>query len=131
MYFADPTVTPVATQVTISAIVVALLQWLKQSPWFPWLTTESEKLNRVIAAMLAAFTAIGIHIAWNHGAAPGTYMVEVSGLTLMGVLSGMWAWAKSFVFQQIIFRATVKPAPLKTPATAEKVAQAQAAPLAK
>lgn len=121
MYFADPTVTPVATQVTISAIVVAALQWLKGSSWFPWLTTESEKANRAVAAVLALASAIGIHLAWNHGDVPGTYMLQVSGITLMGIAGGVWAWAKSFVFQQIIFRATVKPAPVATPAAVAKI----------
>lgn len=110
----DPTTNAFATQVTISGIIVALMQWLKNSKWFPWLTTESEKLNRVIAAAAAAAGAIGVHLAWNHGDIPGTYMIQVTGLTLMGVLGGVWSWLKMYVYQQIIFRATVKPAPLST-----------------
>jgi hypothetical protein len=118
---ADPTTNAFATQVTVSGIIVALMQWLKNSKWFPWLTAESSKVNSFVAAAAAAAGAIGVHLAWNHGAIPGTYMIEVSGLTLMGVLGGIWAWLKMFVYQQIIFRATVKPAPLATDAGAAKV----------
>lgn len=112
MFASDPTTNAFATQVTVSGIVVALLQWLKNSKWFPWLSAESAKVNTVVAALAAAAGAIGVHLAWNQGAIPGSYMLEVTGLTLMGVLGGVWAWLKMFVYQQIIFRATVKPTPL-------------------
>ena len=119
--FVDPTVTPLATQVTVAGIGVALIQWLKSSKWFPFITADSEKLNRFFGALYAVVSAVGVHLAWNHGAVPGTYMVEVSGLTLTGVLMGAWAVTKQFVLQQIIFRTTVKPTPLVPANTAQKL----------
>lgn len=106
--FLDPTSNPVMTQVTLSAIVVAGMQWLKNSKWFPLLTAESAKVNRVVAALAAAGAAVGVHMVWAHPT-DGTYVLTFSGLTLMGVLSGAWAWLKSFALQEMMFRATVKP----------------------
>jgi hypothetical protein len=108
MFQGDPTANLAITTVTVSGIIVALLQWLKKSTWFTWLTVESQKANRVAAVVLSFFATIGIHVTWNHGALPGSYMLGVTGLTLMGVLLGLWAWIKTFVMQQIIFHATVK-----------------------
>lgn len=110
MFIADPTFNAVATQVTLSGIAVALLQWFKKSSWFPWLTKESAKLNRIVAAVIAALNAIGVHLAWSSGSVAGSYSILVSGLTLTGVATGIWVWLKMFVFQQIIYHSTVKDA---------------------
>lgn len=107
--FADPTVTPLATQVTVAGIGVALIQWLKASKWFPVLTADTAKLNRAFSVVVAALSAIGVHLAWTHGSAPGSYMLEVSGVTLLGIAAGVWAVVKSFVFQEIIYRTAVNP----------------------
>lgn len=102
----DSTVNAVATQVTVSGIVVAAIQWLKSSEWFPWITAETATLNRCLSVAAAAATAVGVHITWNHGALPGSYMIAVTGLTLMGILTGAFDVLKSLVFQEIIYRST-------------------------
>jgi hypothetical protein len=107
MFFqADTTVNAVATQVTVSGIVVAAIQWLKSSKLFPWITAETATLNRIIGVVAAVATSVGVHITWNHGNLPGSYMVGVTGLTLMGILTGAFDVLKSLVFQEIIYRST-------------------------
>lgn len=103
---ADPTVTVLGSEVTLAAIGVAALQALKNSKWFPYITADTAKLNRFVAVLAAAVGAIGVHIAWNQGAVPGSYMIEVTGLTLTGVAIGAWALVKQVVYQEIIYRAT-------------------------
>jgi hypothetical protein len=110
MFISDPTTNAFATQVTVSGIAVALLQWLKQSSWFPWLTKETTKLNQAVAAIIAAGTAIGVHIAWAPGTVAGSYTILLSGFTLAGILTGVWAWLKMFTYQEIIYHSTVKDA---------------------
>lgn len=121
----DSTVNPLATQITLSAIVVAAIQWLKNSSWFPWLQNTSAKANRVASALLAIVTAVGIHIIWTHGSIPGSYMIGVTGLTLTGIASGAFAVIKSFVFQELTYRVAVKspPAPPAAPAPAVPAAK--------
>lgn len=116
----DPTATAFGTSVTVSAIGVALIEFVKRSKWFPWATMETAKLNRILSVLYAMIAAVGIHIAWNHGAVPGSYMIEVTGLTLAGVALGIWSVLKAFVLQELIYRtaANNKPPAASASATA-------------
>jgi hypothetical protein len=106
----DATVSSLATQVTVSSLTVLAIQKAKNSnsPWLKWIHNSSDTINSTISAALAALAAIGIHITWNHGALPGSYMVNITGLTLMGILTGCWDWTKAMVFNELIYRSTVK-----------------------
>ena len=108
MFIANSTVNVLSTQVTLSALSVALIQWLKSRKWFPWVHGMSDWANRIASGIMALLTAIGIHLTWTHGALPGEYMIAVSGLTLVGIATGVWAVIKSIVFNEIIYRGTVK-----------------------
>lgn len=123
----DPTVTAFGSSVTVAAIGVAFIQWVKKSKWFPWATMETAKLNRILSALYAVVAAVGIHLAWNHGAVPGSYMLEVTGLTVMGVAMGIWGVLKAFVLQELIYRTAANQ---KAPVPAD-VAVAASAPVAK
>jgi hypothetical protein len=103
-------VNALADQITASGLVVVAIQAMKKSKYFPWINKETDKISRAFSMLLAAAAAIGIHLAWNHGSVPGSYMLQVSGLTLTGILTGCWAVTKSFVFNEITYRATVKAA---------------------
>lgn len=104
MFIGDPTANPLMTQIALSAWSAALIQWLKQSKWFPLLHNASDKMNRAASALLALGTAVGIHVVWNHGAVPGSYMIAVSGLTLAGVSMGFWHWAVAFTFNEMTYK---------------------------
>jgi hypothetical protein len=104
------TVNVLSSQITLSALSVLVIQKLKNSSWAPWFHNASDTLNRAVSLFLAFATAIGIHVAWSHGALPGTYMIQVSGITLLGIGGGLWAVTKSMVFNELIYRGTVKAA---------------------
>lgn len=95
----------VITQVTTSAIVVAAIQWLKSSRFFPWITKESGAMSRFVSALLAAGAAVGIHTTWD----PSAHALTITGLTAFGIALATWEWAKSFVLNELIYRSTVKP----------------------
>lgn len=95
-----------ATQITVGALSVAFLNWLKGSKYFPWLTQETAKLNRVFAALVALIGAVGVHLTWAAGDTSGTYMITVTGATLHGIAMGGWVWLKQFVMQELIYRST-------------------------
>ena len=105
---ANPTVNLISTQVTLSAISVAFIQWLKSRSWFPILHGTSDWANRAASGLMSIATAIGIHITWTHGDVPGAYMIAVSGLTVTGLATGAFAVIKSMVFNELIYRSTVK-----------------------
>jgi hypothetical protein len=114
MQLANTTVNVLSTQITLSALSVALIQKLKT--WFPKLKDAPDWMHQAFSFIAALLTAVGIHMTWEHGALPGTYMIAVSGVTLVGVATGLWAVVKSVVFNELIYRSTVKTQQVGEPA---------------
>jgi hypothetical protein len=129
MFFqADTTINAVATQVTVSGIVVAAIQYLKSSKLFPWITAKTATLNRILSMAAAVATSVGVHITWNHGSLPGSYMVAVTGMTIMGILTGAFDVLKSLVFQEIIYRSTKTVPPVPVAASTGKPVESSLKP---
>ena len=93
-------------QLILNAIIVGLMQHLKNSKWFPWLHAESEKLNRWVAIILAGLASLGVHS--NFDRASG--VLTITGLTTATIVPGIYNWIVSFISQQVIFKATTNPA---------------------
>lgn len=93
------------TQVAASAIIVWIIQKLKGAKWVPFITQDSGALNRIIAVLGAAATTAGIHFSFDTTGG----VLTVTGVTLMNV--GIFAWdiLRSTIFQEIIYRSSVKP----------------------
>jgi len=102
------TVNVLSTQITLSGLSVLLIQKLKDSKWATWFHRESDRLNKVMSLITAIASSAGIHWTWTHGALPGDYMMHVSGLTLVGISTGVWAITKSLVMNELIYRGTAK-----------------------
>ena len=109
----------VITHITTGAVAVAFLNWLKSTRFFPWLTDETVKLNRLAAIALAAVRAVGINYTWN----PADHSVLITGLTLAAICGGAWHWLQSYVVQQMIYRASQN---IKNNATAAATAKPSA-----
>jgi len=64
----DPTNT-LATQGTTILLIPLFVQWIKKSRWFPWISHETEALNRALAWALGVISAVGIHwvAEWDGG----------------------------------------------------------------
>lgn len=108
MFVDAPTANILSTQVTLSALSVAVIQWLKSSSWFPWLHARSDYANRAVSLLTALATAVGIHMTWTHGDVAGAYTIGITGATLAGISSGLFAVVKSLAFNEMIYRTTVK-----------------------
>jgi len=92
----------VISHVTAAGIVVGAINWLKSSPYFPWITAEKTKLLRVAAVLGAAIGAGGIHYAWN----PAARMLSFSVPTFAAFGAFLVAWLKHFIVQEITYQAT-------------------------
>lgn len=88
-----------------AAALSFLLQLLKQSPWFPWITTESEKLNRTLAIVGSGLATLGIHIACSQT----DHACTLTWASGMAVLSGLWHWAVQFAVTHGWYKAVNKP----------------------
>jgi hypothetical protein len=103
----QPIPTDISAQVVASALTVWLIQWIKKIKQIPWISDDSAKLNRLISALLAAGTAVGIHATFNNGT------LVITGLTLLGILTAAFNWLKAFVMNELIYQAAYNrlPAP--------------------
>jgi len=100
----DNSANVVITHVTTSGVVVFLIQWLKKSRHFPWITAEKTKLLRALAVIGAAAGAVGIHYTWN----PAAHSLTIENLTIAGIVGMAVALVKSFVTQEIIYQSAAK-----------------------
>lgn len=95
------------SQLTSAAIVVYLLQWAKSCPIIPWITEHSKGISRLTSAGLAAVSAIGVHYSFD--AEAGRLVVE--GLTVSGLLHGLWLFGNQFALQQLAYDAVLNKSP--------------------
>jgi hypothetical protein len=89
------------------ALMIGLLvQWLKRSPWFGWITPASSARLKTQFGFLAAFlTAAGIHFAVSGSVLDGGgASLTVSGLSLNAFKDVLWQWAA----QEGWYRAVIK-----------------------
>ena len=99
------------TDQALWALMMALLiQYLKKTPWFGWLTPESSaRLKAQFGFLVALATAAGIHFAVSGSVLDGGgASITVSGLSLNALKDVAWQWAS----QQAWYQAVVKDAPL-------------------
>jgi hypothetical protein len=66
-----------------------LLQFLKNSPYFPWLNAGTETLNKWLSALAATVATVGIH--W-------TYASDTLTITGLSAAS-LWHLVTNIVFQ--------------------------------
>jgi hypothetical protein len=94
---------------TASAISVYIIQRLKSWNWFTLLSPTSKYANMAASVFTAALGATGIHYTFN----PDAGTLTLTGLTLTGILTALWTWAKSFALNELIYQGTIG-APART-----------------
>lgn len=87
-------------------MVSFLIQWLKRSKWFGWITEDSaSRLKTQFGFMAAVLTAAGIHFAVSGSFLDdGGASLTVSGLSINALKDVLWQWAS----QQAWYRVVVK-----------------------
>ena len=92
-----------STQVVVSYLAVLIQEALKKASWVPWLAARTTGMNRLVAAVFAALSTVGIQIQFDAGA--GTMLV--SGLTIASVLTFVVDFARSWIAQKLLYRLTI------------------------
>lgn len=94
-----------ATQVTVGVIASGFLQYLKTRQWLPFINKNSAGINHAILLVTSAAGAMGISFAWNASA----HSLVISGLTVSGIVGGLWIWAKQWSVQFLVHRGVFGP----------------------
>jgi hypothetical protein len=80
------------------------IELVKNSKLFPWLSTETEVLNRWAARLVALVSTLGVHASFD--AAAGALMI--TGLTFSGVGSSVLEYARQFMLQEVAYKKFVR-----------------------
>ena len=95
------------SQLAGAVLLAYLLQWVKASNWFPWISEHTKMLNRAITGALSLVAAVGIHYTFDSASG----VLTIGGLHASSVGHGLLEWAKQWAFQQgtadLIFAKTV------------------------
>jgi hypothetical protein len=97
--------TALTEQTTIAVITTYVFQWLKKSRWFPFLTVETQKFNRVLGVAVAFAASIGVVATFDHTAG----VLTITGLTVAGLLHGGARFVQQWAFQQAAYKTLVAP----------------------
>lgn len=81
-----------STQVAVAAVISWLLQKIKGSSWFPFITAETEKINRIAAVVLSGLGTLGIVLACSSVERKCT-LTWPDAATLA---AGLWQWFTQF-----------------------------------
>jgi hypothetical protein len=101
----------ISNQVGVSVAVVYLIQLLKNSSWFPWISRHTDKLNSWISVVAAFTTSVGFQFAFTGSAATGgTLIIQVPALTV--VLSVLLHSLGQVGIQESFYRTAVKSPPV-------------------
>ncbi len=101
---------PLAGQLGSAFAIVHTIEWLKKSNYFPWLTCDTEKLNRVVSLLSATVMSLGFTFSmvgsWTAG---GTITIQVPPLS--AILEAGYRFFVQAGLQNAIYKTVVAPAP--------------------
>lgn len=81
----------VATQFGGAAACAYILNLAQRWTKIPWITEHTTGINRVVRAVLALATTIGIGWAWSSGAA-GSHVLSITIPSGVDLIHGLWHW---------------------------------------
>ena len=90
-------------QLVGSYLAVVAQEALKRVSWFPWVErVGTTQANRVLAALLAAATTLGIQWTWTPEGA-----LLITGLAAASIWQFALEAARSWIAQKVLFKITV------------------------
>ena len=94
-----------SSQVTAGYAVAALMEWLKNKPWFPFAVKDAVALNRATSFVFAFVSAISIHLTFDSVEAGG---LMIRGLTIWNLAHAGWATIQQFGLQQYFYKSVIR-----------------------
>lgn len=100
---------PFGNQLVFAAIASWIIQLLKQSKWFPLITTETQSLNKLFAGFVAALGTAGILFTQSWDGSTHTLVITLSGLSAGNVLMFIWHWLGQYIYMKGAYKFFLKP----------------------
>jgi len=91
-------------QLILAAVSSWLIEHLKASKYFPLITVETESLNKIFAACVAALATAGILVSSSWDATSHTYTFAIANLTAGSVLSFVWHWGGQYIYMKFAYK---------------------------
>ena len=92
------------TQGTSILLIPMLIQWLKRTKICPWMSYDTETLNRVVSWTLGVISAVGIHWVGDWQGSVLTLSIDFSGVTVGSVVHEIAIIAGQLGGQQFAYR---------------------------
>jgi len=107
---AEPLSGQLGSQLATAAVMSWVIQKLKASGWFKWITPESSaKAQQVLSGILAVAATAGIHFVFDRsGSAAGTYVITITGLTASNALHFSWDAFQQYIWQHMVYHNGIK-----------------------
>lgn len=100
----------IANQVIYAAIASWLIEHFKNSKWFPWATQETNKLNKLLAALFSVLGTASIFVASAWEPSTHALTLTITGLTLANGLHFGWLLLSQYIFIKGAYHLGIKPA---------------------
>lgn len=101
-----PVTTELPTLLTASAMTVAVIEWMKNTKFIPFMSQHTAGINRLVSWLAALGTATGIHYQFDEH----TGTLTLTGISLWVIVHALWDTTKSYAFNWMLYRGIVKPA---------------------
>ncbi len=95
-----------ASVLTLSAVIAYLIEAVKKSKYFPWISQETGKLNNFVSAVLSLFASWGVHASYDTSA----HSLLITNLCFMCVIRGIWDWIKQYILTKVIYQSVISKA---------------------
>jgi len=93
------------THFTSAAIVVYLMNVLKNAKWFPLLQKDWTVACRLFSVAVAFFVSIGIHYQLSSTGGGGHQLVlQIPSLATLAL--GFWHWLNQYAMQETVYQVT-------------------------
>lgn len=97
-----------SSQLVLAFLTTKIIEMIKRTSKVPWVTEQTDALNKWLGAFLAALSAAGIAVATTFDPSTGTFTLMVSGLTISGVVGFLWQWLSQWALQQAAYEGISK-----------------------
>ena len=108
--------TDIQSMLVLNAILVWILQAVKSSKYLPWITAETQAINKLASALLAALASAGMVFSVVHTGSGGTGEITLhyAGVTTLSLANFLWHWVGNYAIQKGWFKLFTLPSAAKT-----------------